>query len=146
VRTVTNYTGRPTTDCHISILVFKKYQSAVGHPVYGGYRKGGNSDSSSSLRPCRWRQYISPKGQYPSTALHGVTKHEQCTVNSSSFCYSLSRVPERTATTCEPLHPAGRGGGTGGIPAHGEWPGNPLQPDNIPVKVIGERLVHMKCQ
>jgi len=118
----------------------------VGHPVYGGCRKGGHSDPPSSLRPCRWRQPISPKRRYPPTALHGVTKHELCTVNSSSFCCSLSRVLERTAAACEPLYPTWRGGGTGGLPAHGEWPGNPLQPDNIPVKVAGERLVYMKCQ
>lgn len=123
VRTITirsNYTGWRTADCHISILVCRKYQSAVRHSVYRGCRKGGHSDPPSSLRPCRWRQHISPKRRYPRAALHGVTKQQQYTVNKSSFCCSLSRVPERTATACEPVYPWRRGGGTGGLPAHGE--------------------------
>jgi len=132
--------------CHISILVCKQYLSAVRHSVYRGCRKGGHSDTPSSLRPCRWRQQISPRRLYLRTELHGVIKPQQCTVNSSSFCCSLSRVRERTAAACEPLYPWRKGGGTGGLPAHGEWLGNPLLPDNIPVKVAGKLSVYVKCQ
>ena len=84
------------------LLVSKQYQSTVSHSVYCGCRKGDHSDQPSSLRPCRWRQQISPRRRYHRTALHGGTKPKQCTVHSSSFCWSLSPVRETTADASDP--------------------------------------------
>jgi hypothetical protein len=66
--------------------------------------------------------------------------------NSFSFCCSLSPVRKTTAAACDPLNRRRKWDETGGLPAHGEWSGNPLLPDNIPVKVTDKRSVYMKCQ
>jgi hypothetical protein len=103
---------------------------------------------ASTTTPPRAAEWISEMS-VNRTALHGATK-AQLTVNSSTFCCSLSWIHVRAAPIGCLCTRTVRGTGgytsrspcrgrkvreTGGLPAHGECSGSPLLPDSIPIKV-----------